>query len=105
MVGTNMSQEDYLKLENSASTDILTDSEAILLINNEFGFEASRIQIVHEAEIDITEAGAKCVQFKKVPRKPLRCASDRNYVRFNVHTRPAVWYYEMVNGDLHFVII
>ena len=105
MTGTNLAQDDYLKLEKAQSADILTDAEAIMLINHEFGFEASRIDILHEAEIDATESGSRYVQIKKVPRKPLRVASDWNYIRFNVRTRPATWYFEMINGDLHFVRI
>ncbi len=103
MTGTNLSQEDYLKLEKAAEVEVLTDAEAILLINNDFGFEAARIEILHEAEIDVTESGSRYVQIKKEPRTPLRAASDWNYIRFNVHTRPATWYYEMINGHLHFV--
>lgn len=105
MTGTNLPQDDYLKLEDAVMVEVLTDAEAILLINNEFGFEAARIEILYEAEIDVTESGSKYVQIKKVSRNPLRAASDWNYVRFNVHTRPATWYYELINGALHFVRI
>lgn len=105
MTGTNLPQDDYLELEKTAAVEALTDAEAILLINNDFGFEAARIEILHEAEIDVTESGSRYVQIKKVSRKPLRAASDWNYIRFNVHTRPATWYYEMINGNLHFVRI
>lgn len=105
MTGTNLPQDDYLKLLQAAEMDVLTDAEAALLINGEFGFEAARIEILHEAEIDTTESGSRYVQITKVYRDPLRAASDWNYIRFNVHTRPATWYYEMINGDLHFVRI
>jgi hypothetical protein len=105
MTGTNLSQDDYLKLEKAAAVEILTDAEAILRINNEFGFEAARIDILHEAEIDATESGARYVKIEKAERKPLWASSDYNYVRFNVRTRPATWYYEMINGHLHFVNI
>lgn len=103
MTGTNLSQEDYLKLENTSSVEILSDAEAILRINVEFGFEAARIEILHEAEIDVTEIGSRYVRIKKEPRKSLYAASDWNYIRFNVRTAPATWYYEMINSDLHFV--
>lgn len=105
MTGTNLSQDDYLDLEKTASVEILTDAEAILLINAEFGFEAARIVILYEAELDATEAGSRYVHIEKVARNPLRAASDWNYIRFNVRTSPATWYYEMVNGHLHFVNI
>lgn len=105
MTGTNLPQDEYLKLEKAAATDVLTDAEAILLINNDFGFEAARIEILHEAEIDATESGSRYVKLEHVFRKPLQAACDWNYIRFNVHTRPSTWYYEMINGQLHFVDI
>jgi len=40
-----------------------------------------------------------------VPRDPVYAASDWNYVRFNVYTPPATWYYEMVNSALHEVYL
>lgn len=105
MAGTNLPQDEYLELEKTAAAEVLTDAEAILLINNDFGFEAARIEILHEAEIDVTESGSRYVRIKKEPRKPLHAASDWNYIRFNVRTRPAIWHYEMINGSLRFVEI
>ena len=103
MTGTNLPQDDYLKLEKAA--EVLTDAEAALLINKEFGFEAWRIEILHEAEIDVTENGARCVRIERAQRMPVFASTDWNYIRFNVYTSPSIWYYEMVNGDLHFVRI
>ena len=113
MTGTRMTQEQYADLEKNASGSRtrddagtkMTDEEAILLINLEFGFEASKIEILHEAEVDITEPGARCVTLKKVPRPPMYAATDWNYIRFNVHCRPATWYYEMINAQLHPIYI
>jgi hypothetical protein len=96
MTGTNFPQDDYLKLEKVA--EVLTDAEAILLINKEFGFEAARIEILHEAEIDVTESGSRYVKIEKVSRKPVKASTDWNYIRFNVHTRATTWYYEMVSA-------
>ena len=108
-----MTQKDYTALEENARAQVghcdtgtvLTDEAAILLINNEFGFEASKIEILHEAELDITEPGARCVKIGKISRLPMRAATDWNYIRFNVHCRPAVWYYEMINAQLYQVCI
>lgn len=105
MSGTNLPQEDYLKLEAAAAVKVLTDAEAILLINNNFGFEASRTEILHDAEIDVTESGARFLHLKKVRRLSLSVSTDWNYIRFNVHTCSATWYYEMINGDLHVVML
>lgn len=103
--GTNLPQEDYLKLEQEFGVQTLTDAEAVLLINREFGFEAGRIQILHETGVVNAEksGGERGVILDKIPRKPLYAATDWNYVRFNVRTVPADWYYEMINGDLRFV--
>ena len=111
--GTNMKQADYEKLEKDAESlvghcdcsTVLTDEEAKMLINKEFGFEASRIEIIYEAEIDATPEGSPYLKIEKIPRKPVYSASDWNYVRFNVHTAPAVWYYEMINSFLYQVKI
>lgn len=71
--GTNLSQADYEQLEKAAAgsystldrsgnsvvkeNGYLTDEEALILINDEFGFEVSRIKILREAEIDVTKEG------------------------------------------------
>lgn len=101
--GTRLSQDDYLKLE--ASGDEMTDAEAIVLINKEFGFEAARIEILHEAEVDITEEGSRYVKTEKAPRKPVYAATDWNYIRFNVRTAPATWYYEMINSEARAILL
>ena len=108
-----MSQKDYTTLEENArallghcdTSTVLTNEEAILLINNEFGFEASKIRILHEAELDVTEPGARRVKIEKVSRPPMYASTGWNYVRFNVHCRPATWYYEMINAQLYQVNI
>jgi hypothetical protein len=105
MTGTNMMQEEYAGLEKHTGTKVMPDAEAILLINKEFGFEAARIDILHEAEIDVTMQGERCVRIKRVPRLPLYAATDWNYIRFNVRTAPATWYYEMINAQLYMVLL
>jgi hypothetical protein len=100
--GTNFIQADYEKLESAAgSSGIMTEEQAKILINDEFGFEASRIKILYEAEIDVTEEGSQYVSIKKVPRQPLCEATDWNYIRFNIRGRAAEWYYEMINAKLY----
>lgn len=103
--GTNMSHEDYEKLKKSADNNALSESEAIILINKEFGFEASRIKIMIAAEIDVSEPNSRYLEIEIKPRKPLYEATDWNYIRFNIITRSGEWTYEMVNGNLYFVNI
>jgi hypothetical protein len=83
----------------------MTEERAKILINDEFGFEVSRIRILHEAEIDKTEDGARYITLEKVPREPLYEATDWNYIRFNVRGCAAEWYYEMIGAQLYEVSI
>jgi len=103
--GTNMSQEDYEKLEKSGENNVLSEYEAIYIVNKELGFEASKIKILYEAEIDVSEPNSQYLKFEKKPRNPLYESTDWNYIRFNIITRSGEWTYEMVNGDLYFVSI
>jgi hypothetical protein len=95
---SNMSTADYADLKKHGEE--MTDDRAVCLINREFGFEASRIRILHEAEIDATKAGASSLERKYAPRKPLYCATDWNYARFNVRGCATEFFFELVNGDL-----
>jgi hypothetical protein len=100
---SNMSVADYAKLEKASEE--MTDAEAKILVNDEFGFEVSRIKILREAEIDTTEPGAKRLTHRKVPRKSMYCATDWNYIRFDVRGSAATWQYEMINAQLYEVNI
>jgi hypothetical protein len=100
---TNMKTADYLELEKSG--DEMTEERAKIIINDECAFEVSHIKILQEAEIDTTEPGAGAVTYKKVPRKPLYCSTDWNYVRFNVRVCCGEHYYEFINGQLHEVYL
>jgi hypothetical protein len=98
-IGTNMPQEDYLKLEKVG--DELSDAEAKVLINDEFAFEVSRIKILHKAELDATPEGARHISLEEVPRKPVYAATDWNYIRFDVRGCAATWQFEMINAQLY----
>jgi hypothetical protein len=104
-IGTRMPQEDYIELEKSTFRSILANEEAILLINSSCGFEASKIEILHEGEIDDTESGSRSIKIKKVLRAPIYNATDWNYIRFNVHCSGGEWYYEFINGELYQVLL
>ena len=100
-----MTQDDYLKLaEAGGAGEVLTDAEAALLVNKEFGFEASRIEILHEAEVAVEPEGARYVSLKQVPRRPIYASTDWNYVRFNVRAG-GTWYWEMIDGSLYEVCL
>lgn len=94
-MGTNMSEDDYQKLRGDGEWEI-SEAEAKILINEEFGFEVSQIEIIYEVENFVSD-GHYARKHQSFSRKPQDCATDYNYVRFNVRG----WQYEMVNGDLN----
>lgn len=103
-LGTNMTREDYCALENVLYAFELSEAEAILLINKNYGFEASKIDvhvhaIVAEYELAEIEPGRKVWRTANLlARKSLYIDPDNNYIRFNVCGNQ----YELVNGELCF---
>jgi hypothetical protein len=95
-----MDQDDYEYLASpGCGTHHLNDDEAKMLINREFGFEASRIKIIRKVATYRVE-GAYLKVDQEYERGPVYAATDWNYVRFDVGN----WQYEMENGDLHFYV-
>lgn len=93
-MGTNMSEDNYQRLRGDGEWEI-SEAEAKILINKEFGFEVSRIVIISEVA-NYIKNGHYARKHQSFKRKPQYCATDYNYVRFNVRG----WQYEMVDGDL-----
>lgn len=93
-MGTNMSEDDYQRLRGDGEQEI-SEAEAKILINKEFGFEVSRIVIISEVA-NYIKNGHYARKHQSFKRKPQYCATDYNYVRFNVRG----WQYEMIDGDL-----
>ncbi len=93
-MGTNMSEDNYQKLRGDGEWEI-SEAEAKILINKEFGFEVSRIVIISEVA-NYIKNGHYARKHQSFKRKPQYCATDYNYVRFNVRG----WQYEMIDGDL-----
>ena len=94
----NVSQADYEKLEAAGARE-LSDEEAADMIATEFGFDRSKIRIVHEVKKWEINRHRRCRTVGMIPRKALFEAWDWNYIVFNVHgniTRG----YEMHNGEL-----
>ena len=93
----NVSQADYERLATSASgTRILTDEEAKDLIAGEFGFDRSKITILHSIGKEEINRHRQIRIAGEAERLPLYNATDWNYIRFDC----ACWYYEMYNGQL-----
>ena len=97
----NVPQASYEKLANGAETGrgrrYMTDEEAVAWICSEFDFDPSKITIIHE--VDEYEINRHCRLRKtgrKIDRRPVYCATDYYYIRFNtLH-----WCYEIWNGQL-----
>lgn len=95
----NVSQADYERLEADGSRRELTDDEAADLIANEFGFDRSKIRIVHTAPKQEINRHRQVRTVGSYDRKALFDVWDYNYILFNVIGNVAMGY-EMHNGQL-----
>lgn len=97
IVGTNLDQDRYERLAHSAKP--LSETEAKALINDEFGFEFSRIKLISEVDKwELDESSKKWKHKETYNRPPLYDATDWNYIRFDVNG----YQYEFINGELYF---
>lgn len=96
--GTVMDQDSYEKLAACRDTMFLTEQEAKCLINKEFGFDKSQIEIINTVHTYEANKYHQMRVLNEYSRKALYNASDWNYVRFDC----AGWQYEMVNASLRF---
>ena len=95
----NVKQADYEELANSSGTRELSDDEAADMIANEFGFDRSKIVIVHEVVKHEINRHRQCRRVGTIPRKALFNAWDWNYIVFNIKGNTTMGY-EMHNGEL-----
>lgn len=100
----NVSQSDYARLAEGADTGscsrYMTDEEALDWICDEFGFDRSKVTILHEVdEYEINRHNQLRRTGKKIDRRPVYCATDYHYIRFNVG-RGTGWMWECWNGQL-----
>lgn len=97
----NVPQADYERLAEGAESGkcchYMTDAEAIDWICQEFDFDPSKITILHEIdEYEINRHRQLRKTGKKIDRRPVYCATDYHYIRFNTSR----WYYEVWNDQL-----
>lgn len=98
-IPTNVSQDDYDKLRQDGCSQLLTDKEAVALINEEFGFDRARIKILHSAPAYQQNRHGRLRVSGEIARDPIYNATDWNYVRF-----ACGWYtYEMYDGNLQII--
>ncbi|MBR6029236.1 MAG: hypothetical protein IKP40_09090 [Clostridia bacterium] len=94
----NVSQAEYEKLE-AAHARVLSDEEAADMIAGEFGFDRSKIVIVHEVARTEISRHRRVRKVGTYERKALFEAWDWNYIVFNVRGN-VTHGYEMHNGEL-----
>ncbi|MDD3029861.1 MAG: hypothetical protein PHS57_06250 [Alphaproteobacteria bacterium] len=96
----NVAQAEYQRLVDGVpggSAYYMADNDAIDWICKEFDFDPKKITIIHEIDAEEINRHRQCrTTGKKIDRRPVYCATDYHYIRFNT-TR---WYYEVWNGQL-----
>lgn len=95
---SNMEIVSYQKLFKCGRR--MTDGEAVRLIAENFGFDPDAVQVKDTIPVIEKNRHGKVRQVMTEERPPVYDASDYNYIRFNVLTKPAVFHWEMVNGEL-----
>ena len=97
----NVTQAQYGELAESipsGAARYMTDAEALDWICSEFGFERSKVKILHEVdEYEINRHRHLRRTEKKIDRRPIYCATDYHYIRFNVGPG---WQWEAWNGQI-----
>jgi hypothetical protein len=96
----NVKQSRYESLATAGGTRIMTDEEAVQLIEDEFGFNPARVTIIHQVSKEEVSRHRHVRKVGEIERLPLYNATDWNYIRFDVRGAAGTWYYEMHNGEL-----
>ena len=98
----NVTQEQYADLAESVpggAARYMTDAAALDWICSEFGFDRSKVTILHEIdEYEVNRHHQLRRTGKKIDRRPIYCATDYHYIRFNVGR--GAWQWEAWNGQI-----
>lgn len=98
----NISQVEYTELAKGVSNGFaryMTDDEALDWVCDEFGFDRSQVTILHEIdEKEINRHNYCRSSGRKLDRRPVYCASDYHYIRFNAGN--GAWQWEAWNGQI-----
>ena len=98
----NIPQADYAGLAGcipSGAAHYMTDDEALEWICTEFGFDRSKVTILHEIDEQEINRHHQCRPTgRKIDRRPIYYATDYHYIRFNVGR--GAWQWEAWNGGL-----
>lgn len=98
----NIPQAEYAELAkcvDSGSARYMTDDEALDWVCREFGFDRSQVTILHEIdEQEINRHNLCRASGRKIDRRPVYCATDYHYIRFNAGC--GAWQWEVWNGQI-----
>ncbi len=98
----NITQAQYTDLAESVpggAARYMSDDEALDWICDEFGFDRSKVTVLHEIdEYEINRHNHLRRTGKKIDRRPIYCATDYHYIRFNVGPG---WQWEAWNGQIY----
>ena len=97
----NITQAQYTSLAESVpgAARYMTDEEALNWVCNEFGFDRSKVTILHEIdEYEINRHNRLRRTGKKIDRRPIYCATDYHYIRFSAGH--GEWQWEAWNGKM-----
>lgn len=98
----NISQAEYAELDkcvDSGSARYMTDDEALDWVCREFGFDRSQVTILHEIDGQEINRHNQCrASGRKIDRRPVYCATDYHYIRFNAGR--GAWQWEAWNGQM-----
>lgn len=98
----NIPQAEYAELAkcvDSGSARYITDDEALDWVCREFGFDRSQVTILHEIdEQEINRHNLCRASGRKIDRRPVYCATDYHYIRFNAGC--GAWQWEVWNGQI-----
>ena len=96
----NVTQEQYADLAESVpggAARYMTDAEALDWVCSEFGVDRSKVTILHEIdEYEVNRHHRLRRTGKKIDRRPVYCATDYHYIRFNVGRN----WWECWNGQI-----
>ncbi len=98
----NITQAEYAELAkcvDSGSARYMTDDEALDWVCREFGFDRSQVTILHEIDEQEINHHNRCrASGRKIDRRPVYCATDYHYIRFNAGR--GAWQWEVWGGKL-----
>ncbi len=98
----NIPQAEYVELVKciaGGSARYMTDDEALDWVCREFGFGRSQVTILHEIDEQEINRHNHCrASGRKIDRRPVYCATDYHYIRFNAGC--GAWQWEAWNGQL-----